>query len=79
METLKSLLNQRDAQDGIIAKCNIQIQQYDLNIKATQLKMEAMQKGINGNVESRKRVVARLEEAQRLRDELSAKIENFNG
>lgn len=79
METLKSLLNQRDAQDGVIAKCNIQIQQYDLNIKATQLKMEAMQKGINGNVESRKRVVARLEEAQRLRDELSAKIENFNG
>lgn len=79
METLKSLLNQRDAQDGVIAKCNIQIQQYDLNIKATQLKMEAMQKGINGNVESRKRVVARLEEAQRLRGELSAKIENFNG
>jgi len=77
METLKSLLNQRDCQDGVIAKCNLQIQQYDLNIKSTQLKMEQMRKTMDGNIEARKRVVAKLEEAQKLRDELSSKIENF--
>jgi major membrane immunogen (membrane-anchored lipoprotein) len=77
METLKSLLNQRDCQDGVIAKCNLQIQQYDLNIKSTQLKMEQMRKTMDGNIEARKRVVVKLEEAQKLRDELSSKIENF--
>lgn len=77
METLKSLLNQRDCQDGVIAKCNLQIQQYDLNIKSTQLKMAQMNKAMEGNIEARKKVVAKLEEAQKLRDELSSKIENF--
>lgn len=77
METLKSLLNLRDCQDGVIAKCNLQIQQYDLNIKSTQLKMEQMRKTMDGNIEARKRVVVKLEEAQKLRDELSSKIENF--
>lgn len=54
METLKSLLNQRDCQDGVITKCNLQIQQYDLNIKSTQLKMAQMNKTMEGNIEERK-------------------------
>lgn len=77
METLKSLLNQRDGMDAIIAKCNLQIAQYDLNIKTIDIKIEAMRKTQSGNIEAKKRATERLTEAQRVRDELSSKIENF--
>ena len=77
METLKSLLNQRDGQDAIIAKCNLQIAQYDLNIKTIELKIEQMRKTQAGNEEAKKRATDRLTEAQLMRDALSMKIENF--
>ena len=77
METLKSLLNQRDGPDAIIAKCNLQIAQYDLNIKTIDLKIEQMRKTQAGNIEAKKRATERLTEAQLQRDALSMKIENF--
>lgn len=78
METLKSLLNQRDCQDVVIAKYNLQIERYNINIREMEMKIANIIRTMQGNIDARQRAAEKLADAQKLRDELSSKIENFN-
>lgn len=78
METLKSLLNQRDCQDVVIAKYNLQIERCNINIREMEMKIENIKRTMQGNIDARQRAAEKLADAQKLRDELSSKIENFN-
>ena len=76
---LEALLHQRSTLDIHIDALKIKVDKSDVTIRDLEMKVQNLQRSIDGNKQAKDKYLKQLEDAITRREELSKQIENYNG
>lgn len=76
---LEALLHQRSTLDIHIDALKIKVDKSDVTIRDLEMKVQNLQRSIDGNKQAKDKYLKQLEDAITRREELSKQIESYNG